>query len=63
MAEEIEKELAAEVELRPGDYHSFDVLVEEEVIFSKFEEDRFPQAGEIIELIQAFLDREQTGSG
>ena len=63
MAEEIEKELAAEVELRPGDYHSFDVLVEEEVIFSKFEEDRFPQAGEIIELIQAFLDRQQTGSG
>ena len=63
MAEEIEKELAAEVELRPGDYHSFDVLVEEEVIFSKFEEDRFPQAGEIIELIQAFLDREQAASG
>ena len=52
-----------EVELRPGDYHSFDVLVEEEVIFSKFEEDRFPQAGEIIELIQAFLDREQAASG
>jgi len=63
LAEEIEKELAAEVELRPGDYHSFDVLVEEEVIFSKFEEDRFPQAGEIIELIQAFLDREQAASG
>lgn len=63
MAEEIEKELALEVELRPGDYHSFDVLVEEEVIFSKFEEDRFPKAGEIIQLIQAFLDREQTGSG
>jgi predicted Rdx family selenoprotein len=63
LAEEIEKELALEVELRPGDYHSFDVLVEEEVIFSKFEEDRFPKAGEIIQLIQAFLDREQTGSG
>ena len=63
MAEEIEKQLAVEVELRPGDYHSFDVLVEEEVIFSKFEEDRFPQAGEIIELIQAFLDREQAASG
>jgi hypothetical protein len=62
LAEEIEKELAAEVELRPGDYHSFDVLVEEEVIFSKFEEDRFPKADEIIELIQAFLDREQAGS-
>ena len=63
MAEEIEKQLAVEVELRPGEYHSFDVLVEEEVIFSKFEEDRFPEADEIIELIRAFLDREQDANG
>ena len=58
LAAEIEKELDAEVSLVPGELHSFDVLVNDEMIFSKFEENRFPESGEVIELIQAFLDQE-----
>ncbi len=58
MAEEIEKELAVKVDLEPGDFHSFDVLVDDNLIFSKFEEDRFPEPEEIIALIRAYLEQE-----
>jgi hypothetical protein len=58
LAEEIKQEIPAEIELVPGEYHSFDVLVEDELIFSKFEENRLPLPEEIIELIQAYLYQE-----
>ncbi|UCF97749.1 MAG: Rdx family protein [Spirochaetaceae bacterium] len=57
MAEEIEKELDIEVELKPGELHSFDVYIDEELIFSKFKENRFPEAVEIIAAINTYLDR------
>ena len=61
MADEIEKVLALEVELKPGELHSFDILVDDNLLFSKFEEDRFPESREIIELLRACLDQEQAG--
>jgi selT/selW/selH-like putative selenoprotein len=57
LAEEIEKEFATEVELEPGEFHSFDVLVDGNLIFSKSEAGRFPEPEEIFELIRAYLDR------
>jgi len=57
LAEEIEKEFAVEVELEPGEFHSFDVLVDGNLVFSKFEAGRFPESEEIFELIRAYLDR------
>ena len=58
MADEIEDTLDVEVEFQKGELHSFDVLVDDELIFSKSEEGRFPEAEEIIELIQAYLGQE-----
>jgi selT/selW/selH-like putative selenoprotein len=58
LADEIEKELAVKVELEPGDFHSFDVLVDDNLIFSKFAEDRFPEPEEIIALIRVYLEQE-----
>jgi hypothetical protein len=58
LAEEIEKAFTAEVELAPGEFHSFDVLVDDTVIFSKFEEQRLPETAEVIERIQAYLDQD-----
>ena len=58
MADEIEDALDVEVEFEKGEPHSFDVLVDGELIFSKAEEGRFPEAEEIIELIRAYLDQE-----
>jgi selT/selW/selH-like putative selenoprotein len=59
LAVEIEKVFAADVELEPGEFHSFDVLVDGNLIFSKFEEDRFPEPEEIVELIRAYLDQKE----
>ena len=56
MAAEIEKELNIDVELKPGELHSFDVLVDDKMIFSKFEEGRFPEPEEIIEVIRSYLE-------
>jgi selT/selW/selH-like putative selenoprotein len=57
LAEEIENALDVDVKLENGELHSFDVLVDGEVIFSKSEEGRFPEAEEIIELIRPYLDQ------
>jgi selT/selW/selH-like putative selenoprotein len=62
LAAEIEKVLAVDVELEPGEFHSFDVLVDGNLIFSKFEEDRFPEPEEIVELIRAYLDQKENVS-
>jgi selT/selW/selH-like putative selenoprotein len=57
LAEEIEKALDLEVELEPGELHSFDVLVDGKVIFSKSREGRFPEPEEIIQTIRNCLDQ------
>ena len=48
---EIEKELGVEVKLVVGDIGSFDVFVNENLIFSKKKAGRFPESDEIIQLI------------
>jgi selT/selW/selH-like putative selenoprotein len=58
LAEAIENELDVEVELKSGEHHSFDVLIDDVVIFSKFEEERFPEAEEIIRLIREYQEDE-----
>ena len=52
MGEELAKNLGAEVELIAGSNGIFDVTVGGKMIFSKFEQGRFPQADEIISLIR-----------
>jgi len=58
LAEEIKKELDLHVDMKPGEFHSFDVLVDDKLIFSKFEEGRFPEPEEIIETIRSYLENQ-----
>ena len=58
MAEAIENELGLDVELEAGGFHSFDVLLDDDLIFSMQEEKRFPTSEEIIESIRAYLERQ-----
>jgi len=51
LAGEIEKELGIEVKLVAGDTGSFDVFVNENLVFSKAKAGRFPESDEIIQLI------------
>ena len=53
MGDELKKNLAAEIELIAGSNGIFDISVDGKMIFSKFEKGRFPQADEIISLVQA----------
>ncbi len=53
MAEEIKKAFGVETEFLKGFEGSFDVIVDGETIFSKFETGRFPEPGEIRKLIKA----------
>jgi selT/selW/selH-like putative selenoprotein len=59
LAEEIKKEFDVEVELKPGEFHSFDVFVDGSLIFSKSKEGRFPEPEEIIKLIRIYLNPEK----
>jgi selenoprotein W-related protein len=52
MGDELKKNLGAEIELIAGANGIFDVTVDGKMIFSKFEQGRFPQRDEIISLIQ-----------
>jgi selenoprotein W-related protein len=52
MGDELKKDLGAEVELIAGANGIFDVTVDGRMIFSKFEQGRFPQTDEIVSLIQ-----------
>jgi selT/selW/selH-like putative selenoprotein len=52
MGDELKKNLGAEIELIAGSNGIFDVIADGKMIFSKFEQGRFPQSGEIISLIQ-----------
>jgi selenoprotein W-related protein len=52
MEDEIRKILGADIELLAGSNGIFDITVDGKMIFSKFEQGRFPQANEVIRLIQ-----------
>ena len=41
----------------PGERGAFEVFVNDELIFSKLQEDRFPNDGEIVNLIKEFKER------
>ena len=47
----LKKEYGVEAEIQVGDTGSFDVYVNDELIFSRFEEGRFPTNEELVELI------------
>jgi len=44
------------VELKPGDRGAFEVYLDEKLIFSKLQLDRFPNEGEIINLINTYIE-------
>lgn len=48
----MQKELGAEIELVAGSNGIFDVAVDGRMVFSKFEQGRFPQSDELINLIR-----------
>jgi len=52
MGEELQKKLDAEVDLIAGSNGIFDVSLDGRMIFSKFEQGRFPQPEEIINLVK-----------
>ena len=52
MGDELKKNLGVDIELVAGANCIFDVTVDGKLIFSKFEQGRFPQADEIISLIK-----------
>ena len=52
MGDELHKNLGAEVELVAGSNGIYDVTVDGKMIFSKFEQGRFPKTDEIISLIK-----------
>jgi selenoprotein W-related protein len=52
MGEELQDTLGAEIALIGGANGIFDVTVDGRMIFSKFEEGRFPQTDEIIRLVR-----------
>ena len=53
MAAEIARKFGVEPELIEGDKGIFDVIVDGEMIFSKFDVDRFPDDGEIAGLLSS----------
>jgi selenoprotein W-related protein len=52
MGDELKKNLGADIELVAGSNGIFDVSADGKMIFSKSEQGRFPQAEEIVKLIQ-----------
>ena len=52
MGDELKKNLGAEIELIAGSNGVFDITVDGKMVFSKFDQGRYPQVDEIISLIQ-----------
>jgi len=52
MGEELKKNLGAAIELVAGANGIFDISMDGRMIFSKYEQGRFPQPDEIIRLIR-----------
>jgi selenoprotein W-related protein len=57
LAAEIKKELGYESTLVVGKVGSFDVFVNGTLLFSKKKTGRFPNPGEVVQLIEDFLDK------
>ncbi len=53
MAERIQKKFKLKPELIEGRNGIFDVKLDDELIFSKYEVERFPEGDEVIDLIKA----------
>lgn len=53
MAEELKKNLGVDATLVPGDKGIFDVTVDGNLVYSKYETERFPEPGEVSDLIKA----------
>ena len=56
MAERIQKKFKVKPELIEGNNGVFDVKLEDELIFSKYELNRFPEGDEVVDLIKARID-------
>jgi selenoprotein W-related protein len=52
LAAELGEEFGVESKLVPGEHGIFDVIVDGQTVFSKFETGRFPGPGEVIEKIK-----------
>ena len=52
MGDELKKEFGAEIELIAGGGGIFDISVDGNMVFSKFDKGHFPQPAEIISLIR-----------
>jgi selT/selW/selH-like putative selenoprotein len=57
LAEELKKEFGIESKLVEGEIGSFNVFVNDELIFSKYEEGRFPGDGEIVQKINEYMKK------
>jgi selT/selW/selH-like putative selenoprotein len=57
LAKEIQEEYEIEAKLIVGEIGSFDVFLNDELIFSKAREGRFPEPGEISRLINEHLEK------
>ena len=55
LAEELKKEFDIESKLVEGETGSFNVFINDELIFSKYEEGRFPDSGEIVQKIKEYI--------
>jgi len=49
----VDKALGVEAELVPGKNGIFDVIVDGELVFSKYQTGRFPEPGEVVEKLKA----------
>ena len=52
MGDELKKEFAAEINFIAGAGGVYDISVNGKMLFSKFEKGRFPESGEIADLIK-----------
>ncbi len=52
MAEELKSEFGATVKMTGGSGGIFDVVVEKDLVFSKHDLGRFPDPGEVVDLLK-----------
>ena len=57
LAEEIHKEFGLKANLIAGEIGSFDVYINESLLFSKSEVNRFPEPGEIVQKIKEYKSK------
>ena len=56
MGDELSNKFGYNVRLKPGDRGAFEVFVNNQLIFSKLQLDRFPNDGEIVIFIENLLN-------